>query len=290
MSLVGPELPPHLTAKRKRDQSDDDRPQSKRSPSLSPSSSENKKSRIIGPAVPPAPLDERPRTAPRATPVKEDDSSSDDTDDFGPSLPPAPGSQNAVAERQRQRKLEEDLSAKEASKKPQREEWMLLPPSSSDWGSRIDPTKLKNRKFNTGKGLKGPSQNNVEGGIDDTWLETPEQKRQRLEDEMLGRKKPAQFEPSDDNKRERLREVEARATEARIREYNEKSNRGGSLMEEHKKGTGMAGREKEDDPSKRAFDREKDIGLGVKIGSKARRDMLGKARNFGERFAGGGYL
>ncbi|KAL9637150.1 MAG: hypothetical protein Q9164_002386, partial [Protoblastenia rupestris] len=172
-------------------------------------------------------------------------------------------------------------------------EWMLLPPSTSDWGSRIDPTKLKNRKFNTGKGSKAPSQKNGGGGagIDSTWLETPEQKRQRLEDEVLGRKKPAQLGPAEeDDKRERSRVEEARATEARIRVFNEKSQRGGSLMAEHKKGAGEVGREKEDDPSKRAFDREKDVGLGVKIGSKARGEMLGKAMDFGGRFAGGRYL
>ena len=129
--------------------------------------------------------------------------------------------------------------------------------------------------------------------MDSTWLETPEQKRQRLEDEVLGRKKPAQLGPSEDYKSERWRvevEKDAKATETRIRELNERNNRGRSLMEEHKKGAGTVGREKDDDPSQRAFDREKDIGLGVKIGSKARGEMLGRAKDFGERFAGGRYL
>ncbi|KAL9124239.1 MAG: hypothetical protein Q9217_006414 [Psora testacea] len=298
MHSVGPQLPAHLSTKRKRDDSDDDPipipPKGSRS-SSSPTSSDKHNCRIIGPAAPPASLAKLPPADPDKTPTGEkkqdnDDSSSDD-DDFGPSLPPAPGSRKAAEEHQRQQKLEDRLAAKEAAKRPQREEWMLVPPSSSDWGSRVDPTKLKNRKFNTGKGSKGPStQSSQGGGVDSTWLETPEQKRQRLEDEVLGRKKPAQLGPSEDDEKDRLRAKEARATEARIREFNERSNRGGSLMEEHMKGAKTEGREKEDDPSKRAFDREKDVGLAVKIGSKGRRELLGKAKDFGGRFAGGRYL
>lgn len=48
--------------------------------------------------------------------------------------------------------------------------------------------------------------------------------------------------------------------------------------------------EKEDDPSKRAFDREKDVGLGVKIGHSQKKEMLDRAANFGSKFAGGKYL
>ncbi len=60
-----------------------------------------------------------------------------------------------------------------------------------------------------------------------------------------------------------------------------------SEFEEHKKaGT----REKEDDASKRAFDREKDMGGGMKIGHAKRKEMVGKAADFGSRFSGGKYL
>ena len=89
----------------------------------------------------------------------------------------------------------------------------------------------------------------------------------------------------------RRKEEEARETERRIREFNEREGRGGSLLGEFKKGKeGKKGKEKEDDPSKRAFDREKDIGLGGKIGHKAKREMVERAKDFGTRFAGGGYL
>ncbi|KAK0515962.1 hypothetical protein JMJ35_001996 [Cladonia borealis] len=282
MSAVGPELPPHLQAKRKREDEEEahDTPP-KRPRSSSASSNENLPKRIIGPAPPPAPLSELPPTRP--SPDAEEASSSSD-DDFGPSLPPAPGSITHTAELQRQQNLEADIAAREASKKPQREEWMLVPPSQSDWTTRVDPTKLRNRKFNTGKGSKAPPSNSS-SSEQPLWTETPEQKRQRLEDEVLGIRKPAQLGPSEE-KRDVRKEEEARETERRIREFNEK-NRGGSLLGEHKK---VGPKEKEDDPSKRAFDREKDIGLGGKIGHKQKREMVERAKDFGSRFAGGNYL
>ena len=279
MPKVGPELPPHLQTKRKREDEAHDTastPPKRRRSSLS-SSNDTEPRRVIGPAPPPADLLELPPTAPEPD---AEDSSSDD--DFGPSLPPSPGSTKHEAERKRQQTLDEDFATKEAAKKPQREEWMLVPPKQGDWTSKVDPTKLRSRKFNSGKGAKAPSQ----GGSSETslWSETPEQKRQRLEDEIMGLKKPAQLGPEE--KRDTRQEEEARETERRIREYNEK-NRGGSLYSEHKK---AGPKEKEDDPSARAFDREKDIGLGQKIGHAQKRELLNKAKDFGSRFSGGSYL
>ena len=279
MSSVGPQLPPHL-AKRKRSseeahQAADNSP--KRQHSSSPHSPDTAPRRIIGPAAPPAPLLELP-----TRPPESDADSSDSDDDFGPSLPPAPGSISEEAERERQEALAEDEAARETSKKPQREEWMLLPPKQDDWSARVDPTKLKNRKFNTGKGSKAPAQ----GGASDNalWTETPEQKRQRLADEMMGVKKPAQLGP--EVKMDRRKEEEARETEKRIREYNQK-NRNTSLYDEHSKATP---KEKEDDPSARAFDKEKDMGMGIKIGHAQKRELLNKAKDFGSRFEKGNYL
>ena len=90
MSAIGPELPPHLLAKRKRIQEKeaDDAPTtaSGAKPSLSPDSSE-KRRRVIGPAMPPAPLDERPDEPPE----RFEESESEDEDGFGPTLPPNSG-------------------------------------------------------------------------------------------------------------------------------------------------------------------------------------------------------
>lgn len=74
--------------------------------------------------------------------------------------------------------------------------------------------------------------------------------------------------------------------ERRIKEYNEK--RGGSLFKAHKQAG--KGKEEEDDPSKRGFDREKDMGLGTKIGEAKKREMVKRAGDFGSRFEKGKYL
>ncbi|PMD61519.1 uncharacterized protein K444DRAFT_628545 [Hyaloscypha bicolor E] len=238
--------------------------------------------RILGPAPPPAPLTERPPNPPDSN----SNSDSDSDDDYGPSLPPPAGSaaEASLFATQQQERLE--AAATTASAKPQRAEWMLVPPTDSDWTSRVDPTKLKNRKFQSGKGAKAPTE---KSGISAIWTETPEQKRQRLADEVLGR---AEVATSSRTKKERP-EGESRedeATSRRIREYNEKM-RGKSLYEERRERKENDGtKEEEDDPSKRGFDREKDMALGGRMGHGEKREMLAKAKDFGSRFQKGSFL
>ena len=168
----------------------------------------------MGPSLPPAALDERPAAGPDEEQDKGSDSESDDG--FGPAPPPAAGIASYETERQRTEDFEASIAAQEATKKPQRDEWMLAPPSQGDWSSRVDPTKLKNRKFNTGKGAKAPAQS---GSKDNTlWTETPEQKRQRLEDEVMGLKKPAQLDQGQQTSTRS--QAEEAATDRRIKEYN----------------------------------------------------------------------
>ena len=190
----------------------------------------------------------------------------------------------------------------------------------------MDPTKLRNRRFNTGVGARAPPQKAAgeggaaDGGMGRTWTETPEQKRQRLEDEVMGVTRPAALGGSGSGggggsngeaTRERQRKEEAREAERKIREYNERNERGRTLVDAHhqrketkkkddgsKSGAGAGAnakaggkeREEEDDPSKRAFDREKDMKVGGSVGHKQRRDMLNRAKEMGGRFSGGSYL
>lgn len=85
---------------------------------------------------------------------------------------------------------------------------------------------------------------------------------------------------------------ESEETERRIREYNEK-NRGRSLYEvnrERKESGKGEKKEEEDDPSKRGFDKEKDMALGGHMGEGQKRELLSKARDFGSRFQKGKFL
>lgn len=86
MSGIGPELPPHILAKRKRkleeDVKNDHASVSGAKRSSSPEGSE-KRRRVVGPALPPAPIDQRP---PHSS-VPPSESESDDGDGFGPALP-----------------------------------------------------------------------------------------------------------------------------------------------------------------------------------------------------------
>ena len=83
MSSIGPDLPPHLLAKRKRQLGEENAASKTDTPSRSPDGSE-KRQRVMGPSAPPASLNERPS----ATADDDDDSDSSD-DDYGPSVPTA---------------------------------------------------------------------------------------------------------------------------------------------------------------------------------------------------------
>lgn len=309
---IGPSLPPHL-AKRSREDHEDgsSSPESSEKrrrvlgpvppplkpspsrvlgPSLPPQSrsrssspehdiastppTKPKLARVLGPAPPPAPLDERPPNPP------SDDSDSSD-DDFGPA-PPPPGATYDAYENEPEAPsayppLDTNHTHSVETKKAERDAWMTMPPSHDDL-ARIDPTKTRPRKFNTGKsaGRSDP------GGMG-VWTETPEQKLKRLQDEAMGISAPANAASSNkDSRKSRDEEEKAR----RMREKID-ATRGKSLMEQHKE---KAGKDKEDDPSKRVFDYEKDMATGTKISHKQRRDMLSNAKGFGDRFSSGSFL
>ncbi|PVH94797.1 hypothetical protein DM02DRAFT_538760 [Periconia macrospinosa] len=278
---IGPSLPPHL-AKRSREDDDDDRSPSpensdkrRRVIGPAPPPASSKPTRVLGPAPPPAPLDQRP-----PNPPSDDDSDSSSDDDFGPAPPSAGASYDAYGNTTSTAKSAFDTEPQyaEESKKVQRDDWMTLPPTH-DGLSRIDPTKMRARKFNTGKNA------GAGGGGDGMgiWTETPEQKLKRLQDEAMGIVAPANTSSS---KKESRRGKEDR--ERRKRDQLE-ATRGPSLADQHKEKSKKA-REEEDDPSKRGFDYEKDMAVSGKLSHKQKREMMNKAKGFGDRFSGGSFL
>ncbi|KAI1752681.1 hypothetical protein F4782DRAFT_499694 [Xylaria castorea] len=241
--------------------------------------------RTHGPAPPPAALSERPPASA--------DSDSDSDDNYGPALP------SSTSHQQRQaRALEAAEAEAAANKAPKRDEWMLAPPSAGEHRA-ADPTKLKARRFNS-----GPRANASGGGeISSIWTETPQEKRKRLENAVLGRDPGAGPTPTSKSARPKPATKEDAEQATLIQSFTE-ATRGRSLYEEHQtaRAQGPSGSsrsaggkkswvdEEEDDPSKRAFDKEKDMKLGGRIGASQRRELLNKAANFGGRFDKGKYL
>ncbi|KAK8162875.1 hypothetical protein BKA80DRAFT_310343 [Phyllosticta citrichinensis] len=259
---IGPTLPPHLLAKRKREDGDDDsssssssspQPQNANSVSRSSTPDGEKRRRVQGPAPPPAPLNEMP-TAHAALQAS----------DYGI--------------------LPRD-SPQDEPKQNQRDEWMMLPPDADGLASRMDPTKLRARGFVSGRAARAAGSGNTGGGDMSTWTETPEQKRKRLENEVMGVAAP-EGKRSKGSERD-IKSKQDEETARRLREKGDKA-RGPSLLEQHK---GKADKgEEEDDPSKRAFDREKDMAVSSRMGHKEKQQMFSRMKDFSSQFSGGKYL
>ncbi|KAI6082698.1 hypothetical protein F4821DRAFT_206591 [Hypoxylon rubiginosum] len=285
---IGPTLPPSNNNKiplEEEDSDDDVGPAPPTGPKPAPSPAPVPAKRVHGPAPPPAPLSERP-------PAGASDSDSDD-DDYGPALPT---SSSHLARQTQAQIAQAEAAAAAAAAGPKRDDWMLAPPPAA--GPRAaDPTKIKNRRFNS-----GPRANtsNDGGELSSIWTETPDQKRKRLENAVLGREaQPQQHTSSSGNKGSGITNTntkplsrEEEAQQERIRSFTE-ATRGKSLYEEHRssrQGRPLAADEEEDDPSARAFDKEKDMKLGGRVGTAQRRELLNRAADFGGRFAKGKYL
>jgi hypothetical protein len=141
--------------------------------------------KIIGPAMPPAPLDERPSEFPTAT---GEDSDSDSDDDFMPALPSAADAISATNEDNSEGVIPEITGKTPGEEKLKRDDWMMMPPKQDDLAARLDPSKQRPTKFNTGKGARGPA---ASDGDNSLWNETPEQRQKRLQDEIMGVSKAA---------------------------------------------------------------------------------------------------
>lgn len=182
---------------------------------------------------------------------------------------------------------------------------MLAPPTSAGYQAP-DPTKLKSRRFQSGPRTNTSAKDGGNGEISSIWTETPEQKRKRLEDAVLGREARPQHHTTTSSRGsanttsksasshsgEHPLSREDAERQERIRQFTE-ATRGKSLYEEHRdsrQGRQLAVEEEDDDPSRRAFDKEKDMKLGGRVGTAQRRELVSRAADFGGRFAKGKYL
>ncbi|KAK7739881.1 hypothetical protein SLS53_005474 [Cytospora paraplurivora] len=249
--------------------------------------------RVMGPAPPPADLAELP--PPITGPQAGSDSDSDSDDDYGPALPGATRSNAGPS-----LPSSHDASVPTEPARPRRDDWMLAPPTSSGYQER-DPTKIKSRKFASGASATSRPKDGG-GGVSSIWTETPEEKAKRLADAVLGRGSgggASEATPPAMAAGGKGKAGGGREQQDKIRAFTEQT-RGKSLYEEHQssrrsgkeaaKEDGKGADEEDDDPSKRAFDREKDMGLGLKITASQRKELLNRASDFGGRFQKGNYL
>lgn len=282
-SVTGPELPPHLlaarAAKRKRERDEEERDGKEKDLKGGNASTEEA---ILSPSPKRHVGSSMPLPPPH---IEQSNSDSDSDDDIGPSLSSmmTPAESEEYARRQVIDQLsraptQDDPNKAKAEPKLQRDSWMLAPPTRADWLGTLDASKLKARTFNQSR-----SGTLLQSGEADhtIWTETPLERAQRVEDEVLGRK-PAKAAKDARNEEKEKQEGER---DRRIKEYRAQT-RGPSLMERHE-GTRKA---EEDDPSKRPFDYQRDIAGGQTLGFRERQAMINRAKNLDSKFAGSKYL
>ncbi|KAI0367475.1 hypothetical protein BV20DRAFT_1000396 [Pilatotrama ljubarskyi] len=234
--------------------------------------------KVIGPAFPPS----------VAGPHYEEE---DEDDDVGPRplpqgvvLEEKDGVQEFLEREERRRKQLEEASKPKAL---QREEWMLVPPSSSDLLGSIDPTKLtKPRQFARTAQPSRDADNSL-------WTETPAERQQRIADEVAGkRRRAADVDPTEDTdpdarKRRRYEEEVRRGVEEHTRKV-----RGATLLEQHKRTSAAkeaekAGKSDEDEPPA-IWDHSRDMSLGGRLmDDSTRNKFIREARGLGDRFGSG---
>ncbi|TXT13590.1 hypothetical protein VHUM_00957 [Vanrija humicola] len=303
---IGPQLPPHLAGANRAATPSDDEDDGDFGPALPPelaakrklgpqrpptSDDEDAIGPSVGPARPPGPSlpgpslpgPSRPPPGPARPPAPADSDSDSDDDYVGPRLDdigptPVRSAADEFRERERQR-WEREKAKAEGPKVTQREEWMLVPPSSGSLSS-LDPTKRPTSFNRTSKAAITPEDQTV-------WTETPAQKAQRLADEMAGIKRKKDVRPDADEedaverKRRRERDREIR----RGVEQHNTSTRGASLLEQHQKKKAAS---KDEDDFQPIWDREKHMGVtGRLLTDQERSQKIRDARGLNDRFGHG---
>ncbi|KAG0056129.1 hypothetical protein BGZ83_006224 [Gryganskiella cystojenkinii] len=287
-----PELPPELLEARRLAK----QRASSGGPSSSLSSSEPK--RVVGPTLPPSFVSSSSSSSYDQRRHYDDDS--DDDDIVGPVLPSnldreELSKQSRIrefeerSERMRKKLAGEDEKPTEKSKKPVREDWMMVPPESKILGD--DPLKITARTFQ--KREQKPQDSSL-------WTETPADREKRSrggprdeDDEERERHKRSKRRGSDDDDDHHsvYRSRADKEREEQIRKYNAE-RRSESLMEAHsssyiKSKAWQNNDGKEDNPSARPFDREKDVLGGRKIDHRQRDELVKQASDLGSKFARG---
>ncbi|PKX90885.1 GPALPP motifs-containing protein 1 [Aspergillus novofumigatus IBT 16806] len=253
-----------------------------------------KRRKVFGPVLPSSYGPEDAETEQGAESTRTDGLSQEDEDedeeaddDYGPSLPPLRGDVTA-----KPNEVKMDNGSHIQSGKPdahnnnsQRDIWMLRPPRPSELSSRLDPTRLKNRKFQGGQSLSYSGEE-----VDIAWTETPQQKLKRLQDEAMGvssqpvlshdRSSTSMASKSPPRQHSVLKEPILtpfqNSSEASERLLPSSTN---SLMSSSN-----------DDPSCRPFRWTTDMASAPKLSTLQHQKQVGETVNFASKFTKGKYL
>ncbi|KAF9560291.1 hypothetical protein CPC08DRAFT_665632 [Agrocybe pediades] len=298
---IGPQIPAHLLNAKPDsgsklqviDDDEDDGPQPARAgPSIGPTMPPSRP--VAGPSMPPPSRDDGKRVlgpslptyAPTYDPNAQYNDDDDSDDDIGPKpLPAGMQHQQSDAVREfleREEKMRKAAEEAAKPKAPKRDEWMLVPPTSSGLLGNLDPTKLKPRQFSRGTTAPVNSKNDMS-----LWTETPQERLQRLADEVSGKKRRVTDAPVDEDEttvsKKRRRKAEEEAIRQGVDEHTRKS-RGAALIDQH--ATSSTSKEKEEPPA--IWDHSRDMGLGGRLmDDDKRKKMLQEAKSLGDRFGSG---
>ncbi|ESK86473.1 hypothetical protein Moror_9878 [Moniliophthora roreri MCA 2997] len=286
-TVAGPQIPPELL--KVRSESDEEEDDDDYTPALPP---DLVASRSSGPEAGPSIANRKIQgpVLPSSNPGYDDDSD----DDVGPMpLPPGyegltevDGVKQFLEQEEKRRKNIEEAAKPKALK---RDEWMLVPPSSSDLLGTLDPKKLsKGRQFSKSA---APAKNNDMS----LWTETPAERQQRLADEVSGKKRKAVNAEPTISPEEAMEARKRRKRDEVIRQSvldHTKNVRGGALVDTHAKS--MEKDDKEDPNAKAIWDHSRDMSIGGRLMDDSQRNKLIRdARGLGDRFStgkSGGFL
>lgn len=215
----------------------------------------------------------------------------EDEDEVGPQPLPA-GTHNvqkgAVEEFLEREERRNRLAAEEALKPKvlKREEWMLVPPTSSELLGSLDPTKLKARQFSRSTAPAKKQDSSL-------WTETPAERQQRLADEVLGRKRRATEDipvGEDDTEEMKRRKKDDEAIRHGVDEYTRKV-RGPALVQQHAVSEKADGLKNKDAA---IWDHSRDMSIGGRLMEDGKRNQLiREAKGLDNRFgrsSGGTFL
>ncbi|CAD6564107.1 MAG: hypothetical protein TREMPRED_003198 [Tremellales sp. Tagirdzhanova-0007] len=255
----GPALPPHLAASR---QAGSSRPSGPHFPSY------------------PSPSEAQPLTQARSQPQAIEDDESDE-EIIGPRpVTRAVGEEEGSAVKEfmeREARWAKEREEASRPKKLERQEWMLVPPTSGVLAS-VDPLRKRPTTFS-----RSTKEVNTDSSV---WTETPSEKARRIADEVSGikRKKPirsGEGAGEDETDRARKRQRDRDILEG-VERHN-KEQRGASLLDKHAKAKAAGKGEDKEGPV--IWDHDRDMGItGRLLSDQERQAKIREARGLNDRF------